>query len=148
MPGTPGATLGGITDSQGNEWVDIGNGEYMNLSTMAIQQGTPGSSSVFGGINTGGGTTYDQFNPLAGTSASPSPYGQITDYSQVGADPMAAALGQGGGQQTDQAASNFYDTWFNDPTGNQSVSSGSMYISPPSEQDNSASNNYYDWFGD
>lgn len=87
---------GSVIDDQGNEWLALGNGEYMNLSTLEIQQGTPGASSIFGGVETGGGGTYDPFNPFAGTAASLGAYGGIKDYSQPGYDPMASSLGLGG----------------------------------------------------
>jgi hypothetical protein len=122
---------GAVTDSQGNQWVDMGDGTYMNLATGDVQQGAPGGSSVSGAINLGGNQTFDMQDPFAGTAAQSPAYGSMPDYSQVGADPMAGLLGgdlSGGQAATDPFAGDVSDptsAWWN---GYQDVSQGSMYM--------------------
>jgi hypothetical protein len=61
-----------VLDEQGNEWLDVGGGTYMNLSTGEVQQGAPNSSNyglpAEGSWNTGSLTPnpFDVLNPPAG----------------------------------------------------------------------------------
>jgi hypothetical protein len=55
--GTSGAT--GTVDANGDEWVDVGNGQMMNLTTGATQQSSPaGGQGAMGYQPTSSGSMY------------------------------------------------------------------------------------------
>jgi hypothetical protein len=72
---------------------------------------TPGGSSVFGGINIGGGNSVDPFDPTGGLA---NPFGSMPDYSSPGYDPIAAGLGQGlvSGNNYDPTNANYGNTYY------------------------------------
>lgn len=74
-----------------------GGDNYVPLEWQFTPGGTSGSS-IFGGVNIGGGNTGDIFDPSGLSLTYPDQfpaYGSMPNYSVPGIDPMAAALGEG-----------------------------------------------------
>jgi hypothetical protein len=84
----------------------------------SYQSGIQNSSTVLGG-----------YDPFYGTSAQSPSYGSMPDYSQVGADPMAglASTGSASDPYAGLGINDPYSNWWNDTSGYQPTTSGTMY---------------------
>lgn len=105
-PMVPGTTTGG-----GGGGTRATTDNYVPLEWANIPGGTSGSS-IFGGVNIGGGNTGDIFDPSGLSLTYPDQfpaYGTMPDYSVTGIDPMAAALG--GGDSTWDYDWGYYDLY-------------------------------------